>query len=152
MLEVPEDWEVTYLSLAEDKPPVITFYQTDSQEKEIFQFNLSIFWDDGFKKDITSPESIKTFVTEVGEGILESSKETELVLVPITGRDGQGYYFKLTDKAEKPGEYKYLAQGAMNVRELLLVFSLFTYEPDIQLQDMALQMIQTATQKIQRHI
>lgn len=152
VLEVPGDWEVTYLSLAGDKPPVITFYQTDNQEKEIFQFNLSIFWDDGFKKDITSPESIKTFVTEVGEGILESSKETELVLVPITGKEGQGYYFNLTDKAEKAGEYKYLSQGALNVRELLLVFSLFTYEPDIQLRNMALQMIQTATWNNQRHI
>ena len=152
VLEVPENWEVTYLSLAGDKPPVITFYQTDNQENEIFQFNLSIFWDDGFKRDITNPENIKALVNDVGESILESSAETELVLNSITGTEGHGYYFNLSDKAVKPGEYKYLTQGALNVRELLLVFSLFTYEPDIQLQNIALEMMQTATHKNQRGI
>ena len=152
ILNVPENWEVTYLSLAEDKPPVITFYQTDDDKRELFQFNLSMLWDDGFKRDIRDPENIKALVTNVGEGILESSVESELVLIPISGVDGQGYYFKLSDKAEKPGEYKYLTQGALSVGEVLLVFSLFTYGPDKQLQNMALEMMQTAIHKFQRDI
>lgn len=152
ILKVPGDWDVTYLSLAEDKPPVITFYQTDNQKREVFQFNLSILWDDGFKRDIRNPENIKSLVTNVGESILESSEESELVLNSISGSDGQGYYFKLSDKAEKAGEYKYLAQGALSVGEVLLVFSLFTYKPDTQLQNMALEMVQTAIHKFQRDI
>ena len=152
VLKVPENWEVTYLSLAEDKPPVITFYQTDSQKREIFQLNLSIFWDDGFKRKITNPDNIKALVTNVGESILESSAESELVLNPISGVAGQGYYFKLSDKAAKTDEYKYLTQGALGVGEVLLVFSLFCYEPDIQLQNMALEMMQTAIHKFQRDI
>jgi hypothetical protein len=152
LLNVPVNWEVTYLSLAEDKPPIITFYKTDKQKRDIFQLNLSIFWDDGFKRDITKPENIKALVADVGNTILESSAESELVLNQITGTGGQGYYFKLSDKTEKAGEYKYLIQGALNVGELLLVFSLFTFEPDIQLQKMALTMLQTAMHKFQRHI
>ena len=152
ILKVPENWEVTYLSLAEEKPPVITFYQTDSKKREIFQLNLSIFWDDGFKQKITNPENIRALVIDVGESILESSVESELVLNPITGAAGQGYYFNLSDKTEKTDEYKYLTQGALGVGELLLVFSLFSYEPDVQLQNMALEMMQTAIHKFQRYI
>jgi len=71
-------------------------------------------------------------------------KEMEVLCLSCTEKE--------SGKSEKAGEYKYLTQGAMNVGEMLLVFSLFTYEPDIQFQDMVLTMLQTAIHKFQRNI
>ena len=152
VLEVPEKWEVTYFSPAENKPPVITFYQKDDKKKELFQLNLSPLWDDGFGRNITSPEQIRDFVNNVGQRVLELSDETELQLLLIQGTDGQGYFFSLTDSSAGPGEYRYLTQGALSVGEILVVFSLFTHEPDSPIYDSVMKMLQTASLRFQRHV
>lgn len=112
ILNVPASWEVTYFSPGESKPPVITFYIKDEKKRELFQLNISTLWDDGFEKDITSPDHIKALVEDVGLSVLESSREEELILKPLKWAQGEGYYFVLSDKAVKPGEYGHLLQGA----------------------------------------
>ena len=152
ILNVPASWEVTYFSPGETKPPVITFYKKDKNQDELFQLNISTLWDDGFERDITSPEQIRALVEETGMNILEYSKEEELKLIPLNGTRGEGYYFVLSDKAPGPGEYEYLMQGALSVGEILVVFSLFTQEPDSPYQDKTLKMLLDALHKLQRHV
>lgn len=152
ILNVPASWEVTYFSPGETKPPVITFYKKDKNQGELFQLNISTLWDDGFERDITSPEQIRALVEETGMNILEYSKEEELKLIPLNGSQGEGYYFILSDKAPGPGEYEYLMQGALSVGEILVVFSLFTQEPDSPYQNNTLKMLRDALHKLQRHV
>ena len=151
-LDVPAEWEVTYFSPSETKPPVITFYTKDDKRNEVFQLNLSPLWDDGFKRNITAPEQIRKLVTEVGQTVIKMSDETELILHSLEGKDGEGYFFNLTDSSAGPGEYSYLTQGALSVGKILVVFSLFTHEPDTVIHKKALKMIQTAVHKFQRDV
>ena len=58
------------------------------------------------------------------------SDEEKLVLEDIAGRDGQGYYFQLTDSSADEDEYRYLTQGALGVGQVLLVFSLFSNDSE----------------------
>ena len=152
ILNVPASWEVTYFSPGETKPPVITFYKKDKNHGELFQLNISTLWDDGFERDITKPEQIRSLVEETGINILEYSKEEELKLMPFKGTQGEGYYFVLSDKAARPGEYEYIMQGALSVGEILIVFSLFTREPDSTYQSEMLKMLRNALHKLQRHV
>ena len=152
ILNVPANWEVTYFSPGELKPPVITFYKKDKSQGELFQLNISTLWDDGFERDITRPEEIRALVEETGMNILESSKEEDLKLIPFKGTQGEGYYFVLSDKSARPGEYEYLMQGAVSVGEILVVFSLFTREPDSTYQAETLKMLMDAMHKLQRHL
>ncbi len=148
-LQVPTEWEVSYLSLGETKPPVITFYRQNEVNQEIFQLNLSILWDDGYSRDITNPETIRKLVEDSGQSTLPSSEEQSLKMEEFEGSSGHGYYFNLTDAMTPRGEYKYLLQGALNVGTILVVFSLFTRDVDSNLMDQTLMMIKTATHEFQ---
>lgn len=152
ILDVPAEWEVTYFSPSEKKPPIITFYKKDDQKKEVFQLNLSPLWDDGFKRNITEPEQIYKFVEEVGQTILEMSDQTRLELQSFKGEAGEGYFFKLTDSKAGVNEYRYLTQGAISIGEILVVFSLFSHDADSIIHKKAFKMLQTAIHKFQRDV
>ncbi len=152
IFQVPLSWDYTYFSLGETRPPVITFFRKDPAGKEIFQLNVSLLWDDGFERNILRDDNVRKLVEEVGEDILQFSDETELLLEHLEGKEGQGYFFDLSDSSARPGEYRYLTQGALGVGEVLLVFSLFTNDPEGQIREIALEMITTALLKLQRHV
>ena len=62
----------------------------------------------------------------------------------IIGRNGEGYWFNLSDSSAGPGEYQFLTQGALAVGELLLIFSLFSNDNESILQEAALKTIMSA--------
>ncbi len=152
VLNVPSDWEVTYVETGKVSPPVITFFRKDVNKQELFQLNLSILWDDGFERNILDPEHIRQLVEDTGKNALAGAEQSELSLLPLAGEMGSGYFFNLADAEAKAGEYRYLTQGALSVGELLVVFSLFTHQPDDHFLHKSLQMIQTATHRLQRHV
>lgn len=152
LLDVPSRWEVTYVSQGEDKPPLITFFNKDEAGREIFQLNISILWDDGFDRDITSPDLIHGMVEESGRELLKHSRENDLELQSIRGKSGAGYYFRLTDAAPRPGEYPFLTQGALSVGNVVIIFSLFTHERDSSEVQESLEMLRQATQRYQPHV
>ena len=152
ILNVPSDWEVTYVESGKAAPPLITFFRKNEHKAIVFQLNLSILWDDGFERNITEPEEIKRLVEEAGNSALAHSEQTRLELVPVTGIMGTGYLFSLSDATPAPGEYRYLTQGALSVGEVLVVFSLFTHDTEPELRTSVLQLLETARHRFQRHV
>ena len=152
VIDVPTSWEVTYVSLSEKKPAIITFYKKNEIGGEIFQLNISVLWDDGFIRDITSPEHIRSVVENSGKELLQNSVEKEISLVPLDGLEGTGFYFNLTDAQPRQGEFRYLTQGAIGVGEVLLIFSLFTNDLKSGYREKMLAMILSARHKLQRQV
>ncbi len=152
VLDVPAHWEVTYVELGKQKPPLITFYNKDETQQEIFQLNVSIMWDDGFKRDITADDYIREIVKKSGEELLQISRESTLEIEELGNADNHGYYFKLSDANERPGEYAYLTQGALNTGNIVIIFSLFTHTRDAREIGEALQMLKNARQRFQPHV
>jgi hypothetical protein len=70
-------------------------------------------------------------VEEARDAGKPKSVETDPPLVALKGASGGGFYFQVTDKdlvgkPAKPGDWKYLRQGALVVGESLLLFSLLS--------------------------
>ena len=80
------------------------------------------------------------------------SDQSELILEEITGQNGIGYWFNLSDSTAGSGEYKYLTQGALAVGELLLIFSLFSNENESILQEALLKIIMSAQHQYRKDV
>jgi len=143
-LDVPRIWNYNFTIKGSNEPPIITFYNLDKDKEEIYQLNLSVLWEDGFKRSILSPEYIQSLVEKTGEQALINSDQTKLSLKKITGQDGIGYLFNLSDSGANTGEYQFLTQGALAVGKLLLIFSLFSNDNESILQEALLKIIMSA--------
>ena len=143
-LDVPRVWNYNFTIKGSNKPPIITFYNLDKDKEEIYQLNLSVLWEDGFKRNISSPEYIQSLVEKTGKQALINSDQTNLSLKKITGQDGVGYLFNLSDSGVNTYEYQFLTQGALAVGKLLLIFSLFSNDNESILQEALLKIIMSA--------
>ena len=150
VLTVPEPWNITYYEPAEFSYPVIIFYP---QEKpHAFQLTLSPLWDDGYFRNITNLSFIKDYVETIGTDLLEYSDQKSLNLIEMNGRQGNGFYFQLSDEAAPETEFKYLTEGAIAVGELLVVFSYFSNLSDDSNADVIIKMLEQAIQNHQRQV
>ena len=145
-LDVPRVWNYNFTIKGSNEPPIITFYNLnkDKDKEEIYQLNLSVLWEDGFKRNISSPEYIQSLVEKTGRQALINSDQTKLSLKKITGQDGVGYLFNLSDSGVNTDEYQFLTQGALAVGKLLLIFSLFSNDNESILQEALLKIIMSA--------
>ncbi len=143
-MQVPRIWNYNFTKTDENIPPLITFYILDKYKKEIFQLNMSVFTNTGYHKNITSEEYVKNIVTEAGNKIIAYSDQTKLILQTVESKQGNGYFFDLTDSNAKQNEFKYLTQGAVSVNEVLLVFSLFSNDEKGILREAMLNSLNTA--------
>ena len=73
-------------------------------------------------------------------------------LVPFRGAQGPGWYFVATDKqyadpkvVPGPGEYKFLMQGSLVLRNAAVVFTILTNADSRDVEAPALAMLQKAT-------
>ena len=143
-LDVPRIWNYNFTIKGDNESPIITFYNLDKDKEEIYQLNLSVLWEDGFKRNISSPEYIQSLVEKTGKQALINSDQTNLSLKKITGQDGVGYLFNLSDSGVNTYEYQFLTQGALAVGKLLLIFSLFSNDNESILQEALLKIIMSA--------
>lgn len=151
-MEVPRLWNYNFTKSDEQTPPLITFYVLDENENEIFQLNMSVFWEDGYARNITRLDYIKNMVMEAGNNTLRYSDENLLELKDIIGTNGKGYYFELTDSSAGKDEYQYLTQGALGVGKVLLVFSLFSNDSDGVLGDAMFRSLKSARHSARRDV
>lgn len=143
-MDVPRVWNYNFTKTDENQPPIVTFYVLDNEDEEIFQLNMSVLWDDGFSRDITSLNFIRSLVEKTGKDILPLSDETELILNEFAGSNGTGFFFDLSDSNASKGEYRYLTQGAVSLGEVILIFSLFSNDKDSLLRDAMLRTVMSA--------
>lgn len=151
-MTVPRSWNYRFTKTDELNPPVITFYIAGENNEEIFQLNISMLWDDGYKRNVTSQNFIRSFVEKTGEAILALSDETDLLLDEISGTSGSGFLYNLTDSSASKGEYKYLTQGALSVGEVLLVFSLFSNDAESLLREATIKIVKSAKHYFRKDI
>ncbi len=144
VMEVPRIWNYNFTKTDSQTPPLITFYVLDADEKEIFQLNMSVFWEDGYSRSITTLDYIESMVSEAGNNTLRYSDQDSLELIDLSGRDGEGLYFELSDSSAGDDEYKYLTQGALGVGQVLLVFSLFSNDEEGILRDAMFRALKSA--------
>jgi hypothetical protein len=66
---------------------------------------------------------VREFAQHAADALGPQSVEKSLAVKSLRGPQAQGYYFKATDPAPKPREYRYLYQGAMRMRGIVVTFT-----------------------------
>lgn len=143
-LAVPLSWLDQIDQPPERLPPTITFRPKSGNE---FKVLITALWSASSEVGFNTAERIKPVVERAGNGLLSRSVETKLKIRALKGESATGYYYSLTDKAPKPGEFENLSQGAIGVGDLLLHFTILTHSKDSVPEQEALAMLQKAVQR-----
>ncbi|HEY7676568.1 MAG TPA: hypothetical protein VIG69_05830, partial [Candidatus Methylomirabilis sp.] len=69
---------------------------------------------------------------------------TTIEVRELQGVAARGYYFSATDRAPKPGEYKFMTQGMLRVGSLLVTFTILTNDGQGNIVADALAMLRSA--------
>lgn len=91
-----------------------------------------------------SPDAIRHFVESAANEAKAQSVERSLPIQSFGSAQVQGNYFSATDRAPKPGEFKYLSQGAMSVSGLPVGFTILSNDKPQAAVEPALRMLGAA--------
>ncbi|MCL5037786.1 MAG: hypothetical protein M1269_11820 [Chloroflexi bacterium] len=140
---VPPDWK-ELIRGSRWGPPTIELYPRDSND---FLVVLDITLTKKSGENYNNPAVIRKKVEEEGNKLLEISVEKSLVIQELKGTEAIGYYYSITDKAPKPGEYTYMTQGRIDTLDFQVSFSIFFKDRSAPYENEALEMLKTARQR-----
>jgi len=124
-LKVPTSWQ-DKISQPSNRPfPTITFIPRSGTS---FQILLTPMWATRPGAVMPGSMEIKQSVERAAGNAKSQSVEKELPIKELKGTSVAGYYFSATDRAPKPGEFKYMTQGMLRLGELVLTFTVLTNE------------------------
>ena len=67
-------------------------------------------------------------VQQAADRIRTQATEKTIEIRRLQGESGVGFYFSATDRVQAPGEYRFMTQGALQVGDLVLWFTILTNE------------------------
>lgn len=128
-LNVPNTWKQTVPRPSGNLPPTITFTPAQGDE---FQVLITPIWSPKKDKTFNRPDEIKTQIENERDEMLPSAVEKEVPIQEFKSVDGTGFYFLLTDKAPKPGEYPYVVRAGVGVGDLSLSVTVLSRSKDTE--------------------
>jgi hypothetical protein len=140
-MEVPAGWRDQLRQPPQSLPPTILFRAGQGQPFEIL---LTPIWPARADVAPSSKDSIRRQVERAADGVKGQTLEQDIALVEFAGAAGPGYYFSVTDRAPKPGEYKFMTQGIVKVSGLVVTFTILSNDGQGQVAREALSMIRSA--------
>ncbi len=144
-LNLPQTWRAELSQPPRGLPPTISMSPTAGQK---FELLITAIWDAKSPTAIPQPEEIRSLVERSGRAALAQAVEKTLAVQEFGSEVGKkGYYVRLTDKAPKPGEYRYMTQGGIGEGNLLLVFTFLTNSETTTDQQAVLKILSSAKQE-----
>jgi hypothetical protein len=122
-------------------PPTIAFNQDHGAPFEIL---ITPLWPGKSGSVLPKAGELKHKVSETADQLKSQSIEKSVDVKELKKGTLLGYYFTLTDRAPKPGDFKYMTQGMMRVNDLLLVFTVLTNDGQGNIIEEALTMLKSA--------
>jgi hypothetical protein len=142
-LAVPDSWRATLHQPPDRLPPTVTLVPGSG---EPFQILITVVWPIPPRTQLSNLAEIREEVAGAASQASPESVEKVLPLKELKGGGNQGYFFRATDRAPKPGEFKYLTQGIMRAGEVNLAFTILTNDSGEPVVAAALDMLRTAAQ------
>ncbi|MGV7222356.1 MAG: tetratricopeptide repeat protein [Nitrospinales bacterium] len=140
-LPVPKLWleEVRYPP--DSLPPTITFTPISGKTFEVLITALY-----PFRKGSSLPTGpeLRIQVKQVSEKYKGKVKEKKIPLTEMKTEDSTGYCFSITEKLDKPDEYKYMTHCQVVFKKIMLTFSTFTNPGSYEAVDEAITMLKKA--------
>ncbi len=122
-LRFPADWRSGFGGPPGALPPTISI---GPENRDIY-IKVTVFWNIKNDPDFNDPELLKATVYQIGNSLLPNAEESAIELKEINGTGNRGYYYTVTDKNPKPGEWKYMTQGSVVVKDLQLAFTILSH-------------------------
>lgn len=125
VMDVPVPWQAVFVRRDDETPPSIYFTPVAGNE---FELTLSLY------RPPTAGDfdqtAVRKLVEEAGRAALGLAPEQALHVRPMPGLGRQAFVFELEDQeaADDPGAYPLLVQGAVAVRDRVIVFTLLARE------------------------
>ncbi len=119
---IPDNYEKKVVRERDNDSPTVELHSDDG-----FIIMITPLWDSKNNQVKTAAE-LKPLIEEEGKRFLKNAVEKKLEIKEISGKNAAGYYFFLTDRAPKKGEYKYCLRAYISVGDLLINASMFSNE------------------------
>lgn len=143
-LNIPAGWQVQ-VRQAEARLPITIVMRPRRGEK--LEMLLTPLWKmPGANRDFNSSATIRRLVDEGRRHVAPRAVEKNIRIKTLGGHN-IGYYFGVTDRAPKPGEYRYMIQGAAGVGNLLMTFTVLSNNQHSALNDEALDVVRSAVHR-----
>lgn len=144
LLNVPEGWKASAKQPPGGLPPTIGL---GPQSGAPFVVLITAVWGISARDGVPDDAKIRSTVTVAAKSAEGQSVEGVLSLKDLAGSSGHGYYFRATDRAPAPGEWKYLSQGMIRTGTIALTFTILTNDGQAAAEKSALEMIRLAVQQ-----
>jgi hypothetical protein len=141
-LYVPRHWTDRKSELSVGLPRTIRF---SSSEGERFEVLFSARWSGREDPAVVEPNFVLSVAAYGAKIAAPQAVEPELEVRSLPTNSGEAYVFAATDKDPKPGEYRYMVQGAVNVQGLVCTFTILSEEQNSPAVADAIEMIRTAS-------
>ena len=138
VLKVPLAWKQIDRSAADG---TVQSYMFTAGEGKAFRVTVTPLAAQQLKFGFSRPENIRALVENEGTDLLPNALESKIRLEELRVGDVVGYHFTLTDRAPKPGEFKYLIEGARGFPQMLVMFSILAQDRQSEVCREALSMI-----------
>jgi hypothetical protein len=141
-LTIPATWNQKFESPDKNTPPSV--WMTARQGPT---FNVLITPLSGTPAGaaMTDENKLRAIVTSAARSALSQSVEMTIPVHDLTGPEAHGFYYFATDRAPKPGEWKYLTQGMININGAPFAFTILTNDGQEAIAKTALELIRTAS-------
>jgi hypothetical protein len=140
-MKVPASWKDEVQQPPDQLPPTIVLRPASGDQ---FQAFITPIWPAKNDAPAPSDEAIRQLVQNAAEDAQSQATEKALKLMELQGSSGHGYYFSATDKAPKPGDFKFMTQGVLRVGELVVTFTILTNDDKRDVESAALTMLKGA--------
>ena len=126
MLNIPSSWKQGTGDPVEIFPTIIL----SPAKGDAFEVLITPIWNTKNDPNFNKSEKVKSMIYNDLREMLPSAIEKDVNIREFKGAYGNGYYFLLTDKAPKPGEYTYATRAWVGVGDLLLSVTILSRSRD----------------------
>ena len=131
-----------------DQPPggklTIEFRTAEGSPLQVF---VTPEWIDPTAPEVRELPALRDAVRDAAERIKPQVVENFLEVRQLNGANGTGYYFQATDRAPRADGFKYMSEGALQVGELTLWFTILTNDGQDTVGVEALSILQSAVHR-----
>ncbi|MGB8959593.1 MAG: hypothetical protein WCC00_11360 [Candidatus Aminicenantales bacterium] len=144
ILNIPASWKRSVRKAPGDLPPTIIL---SPKKGDAFETMITPLWSPKNDPNFNKTPALKLALEQILRTMLPSAVEKEVPIQEFSGIDGPGYYFLVTDKAPKPGEYPYAVGAIVGVGDLVLGVSILCRDKESEGIGTTIRILQEARQE-----